>query len=166
MDLWVLPLAGAPGDRKPIPYLQTQFSERQARFSPDDRWIAYISNESSPDQYQVHVQSFPLGAGKFMLSTGGGTEPKWRRDGKEIFYIAADGKVMAVEVKTAPKFEAGTPRALFDPRIANLLPFTYSRYDVSPDGKRFLVNSLGSASEHSASTPITVVLNWQAALKR
>jgi hypothetical protein len=148
--------------------LQTQFAERQGQFSPDGRWIAYTSNESGPDQYQVYVQSFPAGAGKFQVSTGaGGTQPRWRRDGKEIFYIAADGKIMAVDVKTAPKFEAGAPKALFDPRMAIGGPaYTYFRYDVTADGKRFLVNSVAGAPESSASTPITVVLNWQAALKR
>ena len=165
MDLWVLPLTGAPGERKPAPYLQTQFSERQGKFSPDGRWIAYTSDESGPDQYQIYVQSFPAGSGKFMISAGGGTQPRWRRDGKEIFYIAADGKVMAVDVKTTPKFEAGAPKALFDPRIVNFVAFTYFRYDVTPDGKRFLVNSFRGA-ESSPAAPITVVLNWQAAVKR
>jgi Tol biopolymer transport system component len=166
VDLWVFPLTGAADERKPAPYLQTQFSERQGKFSPDGRWIAYSSNESGPEQYQIYVQSFPAGSGKFMISAGGGTQPRWRRDGKEIFYIAADGKVMAVDVKTAPKFEAGAPKALFNPRIVNLIPFTYFRYDVTGDGKRFLVNSFGGAAESSPSAPITVVLNWQAAVKR
>jgi Tol biopolymer transport system component len=166
VDLWVLPLAGTPGERKATPYLQTQFSERQGKFSPDGHWIAYTSDESGPDQYQIYVQSFPAGSGKFMVSTGGGTQPRWRRDGKEIFYIADDGKVMAVDVKTAPKFEAGTPKALFDPRIVNLIPYTFIRYDVTPDGKRFLVNSFGGTRESSPSAPITIVLNWQAAVKR
>ena len=169
IDLWVLPLAGAPGERKPVPYLQTQFAERQGQFSPDGRWIAYTSNESGADQYQVYVQSFPAGAGKFQVSTGaGGTQPRWRRDGKEIFYVAADGKLMAVDVTTAPNFQAGTPKALFDPRISLGGPpaYTYFRYDVTADGKRFLANSAAGAQGSPVSTPITVVLNWQAALKR
>ena len=81
--------------------------------------VAYTSDESIPGQYQIYVQSFPAGAGKFQISTGAaGSQPRWRRDGKELFYVAADGKLMAVEVKTAPKFEAGAPKALFDARIA------------------------------------------------
>lgn len=107
-DLWVL----TAGDRKPFPYLNTPFNERQGQFSPGPasgpRWIAYTSDESG--QSQIYVQSFPAGAGKFQISAGGGNQPRWRRDGKELFYIAADGKLMAVEVKTAPTFEAGARR--------------------------------------------------------
>ena len=101
-----------------------------------------------------------------MISTGaGGTQPRWRRDGKEIFYIAADGKLMAVDVKTAPKFEAGNPKALFDSRAQNPgTSFPFYRYDVTADGKRFLVNTVASGSECPA--PITVVLNWQAGIRK
>ncbi len=169
-DLWVLPdPAGPPENHKPIPYLQTPFSKGQGQFSPDGHWIAYTSDESGPSQYQVYVQSFPAGAGKFQVSTGtGGTQPRWRRDGKEIFYLAADGKLMAVETQTAPTFEAGAPRALFDPQISRgrMPAWVYYRYDVTADGKRFLVSSGPAALESSASAPITVVVNWLAALKR
>jgi Tol biopolymer transport system component len=169
-DLWVLPdPAGPPENHKPIPYLQTPFSEGQGRFSPDGHWIAYISNESGPAQYQIYVQSFPAGAGKFQVSTGaGGTQPRWRRDGKEIFYLAADGKLMAVETQTTPRFEARAPKPLFDPRISRggLAPYVFYRYDVTADGTRFLVNSAPTTTESSASAPITVVVNWLAALKR
>jgi eukaryotic-like serine/threonine-protein kinase len=168
-DLWVLPDAAGPSEtRKPMPYLQTPYSERQGRFSPDGRWIAYASNESSPGQYQIYVQSFPAGAGKFHVSTGpGGTQPRWRRDGKELFYLAADGKLMAVEVQTAPKFEAQAPKALFDLRVqlGAAPPWVVYGYDVTADGKRFLVNSALATPESSAITPITVVVNWLAALK-
>src|SRR5262249_13148285 len=111
-DLWVLPVAaGTAGEGKPRPYLQTPFSETQGQCSPNGRWIAYTSDESG--QAQIYVQSFPTGGGKYQVSTGAGTQAKWRRDGKEIFYIGADGKMMAVNVKTEGKFEADTPRALF-----------------------------------------------------
>ncbi len=165
-DLWVLPGPGSmPGERKPMPYLQTPFNEMEGQFSPGPRgspaWIAYSSDESG--QYQIYVQSFPAGAGKFQVSTGGGTQPRWRRDGKELFYVAADGKLMAVDVKTSPQFEAGPPKALFDARIVG--GSIYFHYDVSADGKRFLIDSAGAAPEGSASTPITVVVNWTAGLK-
>jgi Tol biopolymer transport system component len=169
-DLWVLgDLSGPSENHKPMPYLQTQFNERQGQFSPDGHWIAYTSDESGPGQYQIYVQSFPAGAGKFQVSTGGGgTQPRWRRDGKEIFYLAADGKLMAVGVQTAPKFEVGAPKALFDPMIprGRAPPAVFFRYDVTVDGKRFLVNSVSTAPESSAPAPITVVVNWLAALKR
>jgi Tol biopolymer transport system component len=169
-DLWVLPdPAGPPENHKSIPYLQTPFSKGQGQFSPDGHWIAYTSDESGPSQYQVYVQSFPAGAGKFQVSTGnGGTQPRWRRDGKEIFYLAADGKLMAVETQTTPKFEAGAPRALFDPQISRsrMPPWVYYRYDVTADGKRFLFSSAPAALESSAASPITVLLNWLTALKR
>jgi Tol biopolymer transport system component len=168
-DLWVLgDLSGPSENHKPMPYLQTQFNERQGQFSPDGHWIAYASDESGINQYHIYVQSFPAGAGKFLVSTGvGGTQPRWSRDGKEIFYIAADGKLMAVGVQTAPRFEAAAPKALFDPLIARgrTTPWVYFRYDVTADGKRFLVNSVSNAPESSAPTPITVVVNWLAGLK-
>ena len=169
-DLWVLPdLAGPPESHKPVPYLRTPFDERQGQFSPDGHWIAYTSDESGPGQYQIYVQSFPAGAGKFQVSTGaGGTEPRWRRDGKEIFYLAADGKLMAVETQTTPEFEAAAPKTLFDPLIrrGRAPPWVFFSYDVTADGKRFLVNSVSTVPESSASAPITVVVNWLAALKR
>ena len=168
-DLWVLPNpTGAPAERKPVPYLETPANETQGQFSPDGHWISYTSDESGAGQYQIYLQSFPAGAGKFQISTGaGGTQPRWRRDGRELFYIAADGRLMAVEVKTAPKFEVGGPKTLFDTRIAVAalanLPF---RYDVAADGKRFLVNSVANGPESAAAAPITVVTNWLAAVKR
>ncbi len=146
-----------------MPYLQTSFNEIEGQFSPGPsgapRWVAYSSDESG--QYQIYVQSFPAGAGKFQVSTGGGAQPRWRRDGKELFYIATDGKLMAVDVKTSPQFEAGVPKALFDARIAG--GPIYFHYDVSADGKRFLIESADAAAEGFASSPITVVMNWNAA---
>ena len=106
------------------------------------------------------MQSFPEGSSKFQVSSSGGVQPRWRRDGKELFYIAADGKLMSSDVQTTPTFHAGIPRALFDPHIARSsgAPFA-TRYDVTPDGQRFLVNSTG-LPEPGASEGITVVLNW------
>jgi Tol biopolymer transport system component/predicted Ser/Thr protein kinase len=165
-DLWVLPAAaGTPSASKPTPYLQGLYNEQQGQFSPDGHWIAYSSDEIG--SYQVYVQSFPAGAGKFRVSAAGGAQPRWRRDGKEIFYIGADGRLTAVDVKTGPKFETGAPRALFDAQIpAPLLADSSFHYDVAADGGRFLVNSAATDRAGPAATPITVIVNWQAAVKR
>src|SRR5439155_26117796 len=94
LDLWLLPMFG---DRQPIPFLQTAFNEKQAQVSPDGRWIAYVSDESGA--WEVYIQSFPVPGGRRTISVGGGTEPQWRRDGKELFYLAADHMLMAVDVR-------------------------------------------------------------------
>jgi len=147
---------GAPGDRKPIPVVQSEFSDLLGQFSPDGRWIAYYSTESTPPQ--VYVQAFPKSGGKFQVSTNGGARPRWRRDGKELYYMTADRKLMAVEVKaTATAFEALRPRELFQTREASAAPF-YTTYDVTADGQRFLINT---ALESEGPPPITVVMNWR-----
>src|SRR5260370_27216602 len=116
-DLWLLPLFG---DQKPFPFLQTEFNERDGRFSPDGRWIAYASDESST--WQVYVHSFPASGGKWLVSTNGGYFPAWRRDGKELFYVSADKKMMAVEVKgEGATFERGVPKVLFDMRVRSFI---------------------------------------------
>jgi serine/threonine protein kinase len=151
-DLWVLPLFG---DRQPIPFLQTKLEWVFGVFSPDARWIAYQSDESG--SYQVYVQSFPPSGGKWQISSEGGSWPRFRRDGKELFYLAASGKLMAVEVKAnASGFEFSAPRPLFEAH-------TTDRYAVTADGQRFLINT---PVEESSSAPITVVLNWTAEAKR
>lgn len=158
-DLWVLPLFG---DRKPFPFLQTQYGEREARFSPNGRWIAYTSDETGPRE--LFVQSFPAGGGKWQISQGGSGPPEWRADGKELFYVNGD-KLMAVDVKTdGDVFEAGTPKSLFEIR-GPALPGAggVPAFEASNDGKRFLIAV--SVQEHTF-TPITVVLNWTADLKK
>jgi len=155
LDIWVYSAA----DRNATPFLQTPFGEAQPQFSPDGRWIAYASDESG--EYQIYVQSFPPGAGKYQVSRNGGTSPRWRRDGKELYYLVADSKLMAVRVKTGPKPEFSPPEALFTTRLTpqvNIL-----RYDAAPDGRRFLLNTAGGDS--TAESPITVVLSWQTAVK-
>ena len=106
-DLWLLPLSG---DRKPVPYLATPAAEYQARFSPDGRWMAYTSNESG--QPQVYVQAIPASGPKWQISQAGGSSPYWRHDGKEMFYLSADQKVMAVPVKIGTSVEPETPQEL------------------------------------------------------
>jgi hypothetical protein len=166
-QLWTVsdPLDAAK--RKAAPYLETPYVTTHRQFSPGPggapRWVAYTSDESRKGR-EIYVQSFPLGGGKFQVSTGGGSQPRWRRDGKELYYLAADGKLMAVDVETAPKFEAGTPHALFDSRISNTSSYSFS-YDASPDGQRFLIIS-PRQGESNTPAAITVVMNWLAGAKR
>jgi Tol biopolymer transport system component len=160
-DVSFLPLAG---ERKPVPFLKTPFYERHAQLSPDGRWLAYISDESRTNE--VYVQSFPAGGGKWQVSTNGGVQPRWRHDGKELFYLAPDGKLMAVAIKTGATFEAGAPETLFQTRIYGGLatsPLFSQQYDVSPDGRQFLINV--DMSDVTAA-PLTVVLDWTAALQK
>ena len=154
-DLWILPLFG---DRKPYPFLQTPFNEFDAQFSPDGRWIAYVSDESGNNQ--VYLAPFPGPGGKREVSRDGGTEPRWRGDGKELFFVAADKKLMAaaVDVK-ADTLEIGNAQPLFETR-PTASPGTH--YDVTRDGKRFLVQMAGEGG----SPPLTLVVNWTADLKK
>ena len=155
-DLGILPL---DGESAPYLLLQSNFNEWQGKFSPDGRWFAYISSESG--RPEVYVQSFPLSGGKWQISNGGGGQPHWRRDGKELYYIASDSKLMVVDIKPGTTFEMGTPTALFQTRVSGYT--APNRYDVSIDGQRFLVNS---PVEEASKTPITVVLNWTSTIKK
>jgi eukaryotic-like serine/threonine-protein kinase len=158
-DLWLLPLSG---DRKPVPYLQTPFVESSAKFSPDGKWMAYQSNESG--QFQVYVQTIPASGAKYQISSAGGGLPQWRRDGRELFYISADQKLMAVPVKLGATVEVGTPQPLFPAAFPlNLVGLVY---EPSRDGQRFLVNVPAGGEAAVTSQPLTVVTNWQAALKK
>ena len=157
-DIWVLPLFG---DRKPFPFLQTSFVENSGRFSPDGHWVAYTSNETGVDQ--IYVRPFPPGAGQFMVSTNGGSQPRWRAEGKQLFYLSPDRKIMAVDIKEdATKFEPGTPELLFEARIF-VPPGNATSYEVSRNGQRFLMNT---PVEQSSASPLTVVLNWPALLEK
>ncbi|HEY8225534.1 MAG TPA: hypothetical protein VIG25_09670 [Pyrinomonadaceae bacterium] len=147
-----------------LPFIQTEFIETQGRFSPDGRWVAYASNESGP--YQIYVQSFPLSGGKWQVSTMGGAQPQWRRDGRELFYLAPDRKLMTVEVNgTESTFVAGIPKPLFEAHVNTIFPGIggASYYSAAGDGQRFLVNTLAGDPTPS---PLTVVMNWTAGLKR
>ena len=157
-DLWFVPLADTS---KPVAFLQTNFDERQAKFSPNGRWVAYVSNESGTSE--VCVRQFPATPGKWQVSTAGGEQPRWRADGKELFYLSADHKLMSVEVNTeGATFEHRAPTVLFGTRIGGIdTPGNY--YAVTANGQRFLLNNLIA---EAAYTPITVVLNWTADLKR
>jgi Tol biopolymer transport system component len=151
----VLPLFG---DRQPFPFLHGEFNESQGQFSPDGKWMAYVSDESG--ESQIYVQSFPKPTGKWQISANGGSQPRWRRDGKELFYVAPDRKLIAVTVKTGPTFEAEAPRVLFETTLPAVAP--RQTYAVSADGQRFLLN----APVDTESPPMTIVLNWTGLLKR
>ncbi len=155
-DIGVLPLFG---DRKPIPFLGTPAIETHARFSPDGKWIAYTSDESG--RFEVYVQAFPGPGGKWQISTRGGLQPMWRGDGRELYYLTMDGRMMAVSIKTDAGFVAGVPVPLFDARVP-IGPAT-ALYAVSADGRRFLLNVPVNSDQIA---PLTVVLNWNAELQK
>ena len=142
--------------RKAIPLLESEFSETGARVSPDSRWLAYQSDESG--RTEIYVRPFPPGdgrTGKWLVSAGDGIRPLWRGDGKELYY-ASGGTIMAVDIRTQPAFQSGTPHVLF--RVSAFSPVF--EFNVSRDGKRFLLPTLVSSD---ASEPVTVLVNWQTA---
>jgi len=164
--LWVLPLEAGG---KPVPFLRTQFEEPDGRFSPDGRWVAYVTNESG--RFDVYVRPFSPDAvgqgissagGKWLISGNGGSSPMWRQDGKELYYIDLDGKLMEVSLTAGSDFKAGVPRVLFQapPRVSG--DSVIAQWAPSPDGKRFLF----LVPEAQETPPFTVVLNWQAGLKK
>ena len=162
-DLWVLPMAG---DGKPFPFLQTPANEGQGQFSPDGRWIAYQSNESG--RGETYVRRFNgsgvASGGKWQVSTSGGNQPRWSPDGKEIFYVSPfpDTRLMAAAVRAEGEtITVGALTSLFRVRPPN---FGESYYQVAPDGTRFLFNR--PPVVEAAPTPITVVVNWTAGLKK
>jgi dipeptidyl aminopeptidase/acylaminoacyl peptidase len=158
-DILALPMQG---DRKPIPVANNPFSENNGQFSPDQRWVAYQSNESG--RFEIYVVPFPPGAGKWQVSTNGGIAPRWRHDGKELFFIAPSGQMMASSVSaSSTSFEAATPVALFQTRVlGGTSSAAKQQYAVSSDG-RFLINTVAAGS---ATAPITLILNWTASLKK
>ena len=149
IDLWLLSLEGPP---KAKPFLQTPFDETQATFSPDGKRVAYVSEESG--RGEVYVCGFPDRSNRRQVSNGGGARPRWRADGRELFYGARGGKLMLVEVGANGEF--GEPKELFQVRGAG-------DYAVAPDGQKFLV---AVGLEDPTTAPATVVLNWTADLKK
>jgi Tol biopolymer transport system component len=180
-DVWAVPLTG---DRKPIAILQSQFDEQMPQVSADGKWIAYQSDET--DTPQIYIKPFPAGAGKWQVSTDRGVWPRWRRDGKELFFYDPPN-MMAAEIAVAgSSIKSGTPHLLFgtgNPNSAHATP--YLRYAVSADGQRFLfpqpgggpINSGGLAdaiinavdnpqTANTGANATTVVLNWTHMLKQ
>ena len=147
-------------DRKTQPFLRTPFVEGAPEFSPDGRWLAYVSDESG--RFEIYVQPYPGPGGKWQISTDGGAEPVWNRNGRELFFRSGT-KMMAVDITTQPAFAAGTPKMLFDRQfVSTPVPQTFRYFDVSSDGQRFLMVKQGE----QAPTQISVVLNWIEDLKR
>jgi Tol biopolymer transport system component len=159
-DLWLLPLAG---DHKAVPLVQTPANEFRGRFSPAPgggapRWVSYESDESG--KTEIYVMTMPGGApGKWQISSGGGVNARWRRDGRELYFLGPDGQtIMAADVDPGPVFHAGTPHALF---TINGLRGP-GAWDVAADGSKFLA----SVAVEASTSPIHVVLNWQEGLKK
>jgi Tol biopolymer transport system component len=162
-DLWTMRLAGSDVERKPVPLLQTEFNEHLGRFSPDGRWFAYVSDESGAREVYVRPYLRPGPAKR--ISVNGGSEPHWRGNGQELFYLAPDGGVMAVKVNSATSFENDPPTSLFKIRWGPLRNFGYDvNYAVTRDGQRFAIRALPEDSDPAAAT--TVILNWRARLSR
>ena len=155
LDAWVLPLFG---DRKPFPLAQTEFDETSGVFSPDGQWVAYTSNEAG--QPNVYVQPFLRAGGKYQVSRDGGFQPVWRADGKELFYLGADGTMMAVPIDASGQFDAGVSQALIPTYALTIISPTYA---VTKDGKRFLLNA---RPQQSSVAPLTVVVNWPATIQK
>jgi serine/threonine-protein kinase len=159
-DVVVLPVEG---DRTPKPLLNTRFTERGARLSPDGRWVSYSSNESGRDE--VYVQPFPSLAGKWQVSIGGGSQPVWSRKGNELFY-RGEGAFMAVRILPGETFSAGPPQKLFEDRYFNK-GAGHGGYDVAPDGRFLVVKNVSATRQTETGTPasLVVVLNWLEELK-
>ncbi len=160
-DLWILPLEG---ERKPWLWLKTEFTEQVAKFSSDGKWIAYTSNESG--RFEVYVRAFvpgaPASGGKWQISTNGGSQAKWRRDGRELYYVSTDYQLMAVDLTLGAEVKAGTPKALFD--LRDLRASTAGvGFTATSDGQRFL---FVTSAEDAYLTPFTVVTNWMAEMKK
>jgi dipeptidyl aminopeptidase/acylaminoacyl peptidase len=157
--VWAVPLGG---DRKPTPVHTPAESAGSAQFSPDGRWVAYASNESGANE--VYVRRFPIDDGHWRISTHGGIEPRWRRDMRELFYLAPTGELMAAPLQWDSQPHAGSPAALFQTPLGDQANITgRNHYDVTADGARFLMTLPRGGG---ASAPITVVLNWTADLPK
>ena len=150
-DLWLLTIP----ELRATQFLKASSTLKNGQFSPDGKWVAYSSNESG--RWEVYVTSFPEAHGKWQVSNAGGDQPRWRNDGKELFYLAPDSKMMALPVKTGTNFDAGTPTALFQANPRELVATSEQfSYDVSQDGQKFLVNT----QLKTGMAPMSVVLNW------
>ena len=157
LQVWLRPLGADPVPERPI--IEGRGITTHARVSPDGHWVAFANADSG--RFEIYVQNFPTPAGRWQVSSSGGLQPKWRQDGKELFYLGADGRMMAAPVSLGSLVEIGQPQPLFQTRIEVSTGITWHQYDVAPDGQRFLVNT-----PELVTSPATVVLNWPALLKR
>jgi Tol biopolymer transport system component len=151
-------LAWSLADRQSIPIAQTEHGEREGRFSPDGKWVAYDSTESG--RREIWIQPFPPSGSRWQVSTSGGVSPQWRRDGKELYYVRADGMLMALPIQSGSRPEWGMPQPLFQTTFGGGI---YASYAADRDGQRFLLPVPPGAEDVR---PITVVLNWVAQLQR
>ena len=162
-DLWALPMKG---DLRPFPVLESRFNEVHGAFSPDGNWLAYTSDETGDEEVYVQPFTRPVSisgngryeGGKKRVSGNGGFQPRWQSDGKELFYVSRDRKIVSVSIKIGPPFEVGTATPLFASTAQG-----DAAYDVTLDGKRFLMTT---PSDEQRPVPVTLVLNWTAALKK
>jgi eukaryotic-like serine/threonine-protein kinase len=159
-DIWALPMfPDKSGEQKPFPVVSTNFVDVTPSFSPDGKWLAYANNESG--RYEAYIQPFPSGAGRWQVSTAGGSRPNWRKDGKELFFLSIDQQVMAVDVNlNGASLQLGTPHALFK---ATTVASSSGPYTASADGKRFVMNIV---LPQSITEPLTLITNWPADLKQ
>jgi dipeptidyl aminopeptidase/acylaminoacyl peptidase len=160
-DIWAMPVSGK-GDEKPFPVVRSKFEERDAQFSPDGKWIAFQSNESG--RFEIYVQPFQDSGERSRISINGGVQPRWRRDGRELFYITLDGQLVAVPValsSSSRAFESGAAVPLFHARVGAVQDISLPDYIVSPDGQRFLLDTV----VEEAAAPIVVILNWKPRLQ-
>ncbi len=153
-DLWALPMTGG---RKPFQLTNTSFDEWQGTFSPDVQWIAYTSNESGTNE--IYVQSFPKPTQKYRVSINGGSAPRWRPDGKELYYISPENMLIAVDVKETSQITFGVSQKLFKADVGSYV----NMYAVLDNGQHFLVNKWGT---NNISKPLQVIVNWKSLLKK
>ncbi len=151
-DIWVLPMEG---DKKPFVFLQTPFNETAPRFSPDGKFVVYVSQDQG--RSEIFVQPFPASGNRWQISNNGGRAPAWRGDGKEIFYVSEDNKLVAADVKTGNGFEVGIPKPLFDVMELGAVSFGNVNFAPSLDGQQFLITH---QREAAASLQYVVVQNW------
>jgi len=156
IQVWILT---AGGDRRASPFATEALEQWDSRFSPDGHWVAYQSNESG--RFEVYVRPFPGPGGKWHVSTAGGGHPRWNKDGRELYYLSLDNKIMAVPVNLGASFRAGSPVELF--AVHPTSNPNSSVYDVTADGQRFLVNTVGS---DEGSPPLSLVVHWPALLEK
>jgi serine/threonine protein kinase len=164
-DIWAVPVSAGNAQKPPILVLQTPFRESEPQVSPDGKWIAYVSTESG--RTEIYIQAFPasagpLGGGKWQVSTEGGESPRWRGDGKELYFLTPDnGRIMAVGVHTnGNDLEFDKPLSLISAAMPSNNAYPY---DVAPDGQRFLIEEI---TTRRRTAPLTIVLNWDAALEK
>jgi Tol biopolymer transport system component len=158
MELWVTEMPNL----QTRAFVKVPATVKNGQFSPDGKWVAYASNESS--KWEIYVTSFPEAHGKWQVSSAGGTQPRWRGDGKELFYLASDGKIMAVPVTPGTNFDAGEPVTLFQANARELVATSeLVTYDATKDGQRFLINT---QVKNEDMQPMSVILNWADDLKR